>query len=155
MIMSGQSSVTSAIIPLTLVSLSLLLLINIWSTKSRNQALSEDVCRAAAELDMAQYQREFCLNEVKETENERNENSAEVENVKNQLRKALEEKKKVIYTKNIVKTQLDQARAEKENNKGSGRQLGEALEKLNADIKKQETTKQQLLNQKKMLEAEL
>ena len=155
MIMSGQSSVTSAIIPLTLVSLSLLLLINIWSTKSRNQALSEDVGRAAAELDMAQYQREFCLNEVKETENERNENIAEVENVKNQLRKALEEKKKVIYTKNIVKTQLDQARAEKENNKGSGRQLGEALEKLNADIKKQETTKQQLLNQKKMLEAEL
>merc|ERR1712013_868095 len=122
-IMSGQSSVTSAIIPLTLVSLSLLLLINIWSTKSRNQALSEDVGRAAAELDMAQYQREFCLNEVKETENERNENIAEVENVKNQLRKALEE-----------------------NNKGSGRQLGEALEKLNADIKKQETTKQQLLN---------
>ena len=153
--MSGQSSVTSAIIPLTLVSLSLLLLINIWSTKSRNQALSEDVGRAAAELDMAQYQREFCLNEVKETENERNENSAEVENVKNQLRKALEEKKKVIYTKNIVKTQLDQARAEKENNKGSGRQLSEALDKLNTDIKKQETTKQQLLNQKKMLEAEL
>ena len=155
MIMSGQSSVTSAIIPLTLVSLSLLLLINIWSTKSRNQALSEDVGRAAAELDMAQYQREFCLNEVKETENERNENIADVENVKNQLRKALEEKKKVIYSKNIVKTQLDQARAEKENNKGSGRQLSEALEKLNADIKKQETSKQQLLNQKKMLEAEL
>merc|ERR1711892_200915 len=114
--MSGQSSLTSVILPVTLVSVCFLLLVNIWSTKSTNQDLSEDVGRAVAELDMAQYQREFCISEVKEKEKERNVNLEEVENIKNQLRKALE-------TKKITKTQLDQARAERENNKGTGRQL--------------------------------
>merc|ERR1719228_2823643 len=72
---------------------------------------------------MARYQREFCINEVKDKEDERRDKVDEEENVKNQLRKALEVKKKLMYAKNIIKTQLDQARAEKENNKGSGRQI--------------------------------
>merc|ERR1711892_868770 len=153
--MSGQSSLTSVILPVTLVSVCFLLLVNIWSAKSTNQDLSEDVGRAVAELDMAQYQREFCITEVKGKEKGRKVNLEEVENIKNQLRKALEIKKKTVATKNIVKTQLDQARAERENNKGTGRQLEQALEKLKADLQKQESVKEALLGKKKKLEAEL
>eukprot|EP00090_Calanus_glacialis_P013775 TRINITY_DN22418_c0_g1_i1.p1 TRINITY_DN22418_c0_g1~~TRINITY_DN22418_c0_g1_i1.p1 ORF type:complete len:164 (-),score=77.23 TRINITY_DN22418_c0_g1_i1:490-945(-) len=149
--MSGQSSTTSVIIPVSLVAVCFLLLVNIWTSKTSNQALSEDVGRAVAELDMAQYQREFCISEVKQTDMERKVNLEEEENVKNELRKALEEKKKVVSTKNIVKTQLDQARAERENNKGSGRQMAEALEKITADLKKQETKKAALLDEKKKI----
>ena len=153
--MSGHSSVTSIIIPVSLVSVCFLLLVNIWSTKTTNQALSEDVGRAEAELDMAQYQTEFCVSEVKEKETERKVNLEEEENLKNQLRKALDAKKKLLSTKNVVKTQLEQARAEKENNKGSSRQLELAMEKIREDLKKQEIAKEALINKKKKLEAEL
>ena len=64
--MSGQSSTTSVIIPVSLVAVCFLLLVNIWTSKTNNQALSEDVGRAVADVDMEQYQSEFCLSQVKQ-----------------------------------------------------------------------------------------
>ena len=104
---------------------------------------------------MAQYQREFCVTEVKEKEEERKVNLEEEENLKNQLRKALDAKNKLVSTKNMVKTQLDQVKAEKENNEGSRRQLEQMMEKTRADIKLQESAKEDLINKKRKIESEL
>ena len=153
--MSGQSNLTAVILPVALVSACLLLLINIWSTKTINQSLSEDVGRSIAELDMAKYQSEFCESELKDKEIVSQEKRKAEESLQKQLRIALETKQKLSATKNVVQTQLEQAQAERENYKGSGRQLEEALTKINEDIKKQEAFKVNLLETKRKLEAEL
>ena len=106
-------------------------------------------------MDMAQYQTVFCETQVKEKEAERKINLVEEESVKNQLRKALDAKKKLDSTKNMVKTQLDQVRAEKENNKGTSRQLQQMMEKTMADREIQDRAKEALINKKKKMEAEL
>ena len=153
--MSGHSNITSFIIPVSLVSVCFLLLVNIWSTKTSNQTLSEDVGRIEAEMDMAQYQTVFCETQVKEKEAERKINLVEEESVKNQLRKALDAKKKLVSTKNMVKTQLDQVRAEKENNKGTRRQLEQMVEKTRADKEMQDRAKTALIKEKRKMEVEL
>merc|ERR1711936_1425949 len=136
-IMSSMS-ITSIIIPFSLVAACTLLLVNLWSTSSVNKSIAEEVGRAESEVDMAQYQKEFCLLEVKQKEKERKVKIEEEQNVKNQLRKALDTKKNLILKKNIFKTQVEQTRAEKENNKGTARQLEENLAKIQGDVEKQE-----------------
>ena len=153
--MSGHSSITTVIIPVSLVTVSFLLLVNIWSTKTSNQILSEDVGRAEAELEMASYQGEFCVKEVKEKEEEIKVNVAEVTNLQNQLRKALDARAKLVFTRNIARTQVNKVRAEKENTIGSGIQLEKALEEIRGDLKKQESIKKDLNDNKNNLESKL
>merc|ERR1719244_591072 len=104
---------------------------------------------------MAKYQSEFCESELKDKEIVSQENRKAEESLQKQLRIALDTKQKLSANKNVVQTQLEQAQAERENNKGSGRQLEEALTKINEDIKKQEAFKVNLLETKRKLEAEL
>ena len=81
------SSLYSFLLPLTFLTVCLLLLVNMWSSATINRSLNEEAGRANSELDIVMVQSQYCSQELLDTETELRKTGDKKQSLKNSLTK--------------------------------------------------------------------